>query len=65
MTDLLIENLAEIATPSGTTPRRGAEQGQQGQKQAGEGAHGGVLGTTTDSKAPAVRRGKPRGLFRR
>ena len=26
MTDLLIENLAEIATPIGTTPRRGAEQ---------------------------------------
>ena len=27
MTGLLIENLAEIATPLGTTPRRGAEQG--------------------------------------
>ena len=26
MNDLLIENLAEIATPLGSTPRRGAEQ---------------------------------------
>ena len=35
MTDLLIENLAEIATPSGTTPRRGAEQGQVSRRRAG------------------------------
>jgi hypothetical protein len=27
MNELLIDNLAEIATPLGTTPRRGAEQG--------------------------------------
>ena len=26
--DLLIENLAEVATPEGTTPRRGADQGR-------------------------------------
>jgi len=28
MTDLLIENLAEVATPRGTTPRAGAKQGE-------------------------------------
>lgn len=28
MTELLIENLSEVATPLGTTPRTGAEQGQ-------------------------------------
>ena len=30
MTDLLIENLAEIATPLGTTPRRGADRPTDG-----------------------------------
>ncbi len=35
MTDLLIENLAEIATPLGTTPRRGAEQAAVARLRAG------------------------------
>ena len=35
MTDLLIENLAEIATPRGTTPRRGAEQAAVARLRAG------------------------------
>ncbi len=35
MTELLIENLAEIATPLGTTPRRGAEQGAVLRQRAG------------------------------
>jgi imidazolonepropionase len=38
MTDLLIENLAEIATPLGTTPRRGAEQGAVRRLRAGSDA---------------------------
>ncbi len=36
MTELLIENLAEIATPTGTTPRRGAEQGRVSRLRDGE-----------------------------
>ena len=35
MTGLLIENLAEIATPLGTTPRRGAEQAAVARLRAG------------------------------
>lgn len=35
MTDLLIDNLAEIATPLGTTPRRGADQARVLQLRAG------------------------------
>jgi imidazolonepropionase len=38
--DLLIENLAEVATPEGSTPRRGAEQGRVLRTRCPEGADG-------------------------
>jgi imidazolonepropionase len=34
--DLLIENLAELATPLGSTPRRGADQGRVERRRGGE-----------------------------
>ncbi len=45
MTDLLIENLAEIATPIGTTPRRGAEQRTVLRLRAGSGSSAGSAGS--------------------
>ncbi|MBP9823921.1 MAG: imidazolonepropionase [Thermoanaerobaculia bacterium] len=45
MTDLLIENLAEIATPIGTTPRRGAEQRAVLRLRAGSGSSAGSAGS--------------------
>jgi imidazolonepropionase len=45
MTDLLIENLSEIATPLGTTPRRGAEQGAVARLRAGSRGHEGSAGS--------------------
>ncbi len=38
--DLLIENLAEVATSEGSTPRRGAEQGRVRRTRGSEGAEG-------------------------
>ena len=53
MTDLLIENLAEIATPIGTTPRRGAEQRAVLRLRAGSGSSAGSAGSTGSDASDA------------